>query len=253
MRDSHIINKKERIMKNVKRTIVCVAIMLGMSTFSFAQKGFSVCVGGSFPVGKFAQGGAGDMALMAPTSELGAAATGINGGVKYQFNVLGDLGVFASADLFYNGLKKDVVETVKGDNENVELPSYMNIPLMVGANYTLLKLAGISLWAEAGAGVNFRNITASSASAAVGTLVSGSTESNYDFSASVAWQVGVGVSLSKLSLGVHYYGFGASEISGDTTTSADLGGIFGGETKPIEFTAGKLNPTMLVARLSYTF
>ena len=240
-------------MKNVKRVIACVAVMLGMSTIGFAQSGLSVRVGGSFPVGTFAQGGAGDMALTMPASELGAAATGVNGGVKYQLNILGDLGVFASADLFYNGLKKEVVETMKDDNENVELPSYMNIPLMVGANYTLLKFAGASLWAEAGAGVNLRNITASSASAAVGTLISGSTESNYDFSTSVAWQVGVGVSLSKLSLGVHYYGFGASEISGETTTSADLGGILGGETKPMEFTAGKLNPTMLVARVSYTF
>ena len=240
-------------MKNVKRVIVCVAVMLGMSTIGFAQSGLSVRVGGSFPVGTFAQGGAGDMALMMPASELGAAATGVNGGVKYQLNILGDLGVFASADLFYNGLKKEVVETMKDDNENVELPSYMNIPLMVGVNYTLLKFAGASLWAEAGAGVNLRNITASSASAAVGTLISGSTESNYDFSTSVAWQVGVGVSLSKLSLGVHYYGFGASEISGETTTSADLGGILGGVTKPMEFTAGKLNPTMLVARVSYTF
>ena len=240
-------------MKNVRRVIACVAVMLGVSTIGFAQSGLSVRVGGSFPVGTFAQGGAGDMALMIPTSELGAAATGVNGGVKYQLNILGDLGVFASADLFYNGLKKDVVETMKGDNENVNLPSYMNIPLMAGVNYTLIELLGASLWAEAGAGVNLRNITASSASAAVGTLISGSTESDYDFSASVAWQVGVGVSLSKLSLGVHYYGFGASEISGESTTSADLGGIFGGETKPMEFTAGKLNPTMLVARVSYTF
>lgn len=240
-------------MKNVRRVIACVAVMLGVSTIGFAQSGLSVRVGGSFPVGTFAQGGAGDMALMTPTSEFGAAATGVNGGVKYQLNILGDLGVFASADLFYNGLKKDVVETMKGDNENVNLPSYMNIPLMAGVNYTLIELLGASLWAEAGAGVNLRNITASSASAAVGTLVSGSTESDYDFSASVAWQVGVGVSLSKLSLGVHYYGFGASEISGESTTSADLGGIFGGETKPMEFTAGKLNPTMLVARVSYTF
>lgn len=240
-------------MKNVRRVIACVAVMLGVSTIGFAQSGLSVRVGGSFPVGTFAQGGAGDMALMIPTSELGAAATGVNGGVKYQLNILGDLGVFASADLFYNGLKKDVVETMKGDNENVNLPSYMNIPLMAGVNYTLIELLGASLWAEAGAGVNLRNITASSASAAVGTLISGNTESDYDFSASVAWQVGVGVSLSKLSLGVHYYGFGASEISGESTTSADLGGIFGGETKPIEFTAGKLNPTMLVARVSYTF
>ena len=147
-------------MKNVKRSIACIAIMLGAATVGFAQSGLSVRVGGSFPMGTFAKGDAGDMALMIPTSELGAAATGINGGVKYQLNVLGNLGVFASADLFYNGLKNDVVETMKGDNENVELPSYMNIPLMLGANYTLLKLSGTFLWVEAGAGINLRNITA---------------------------------------------------------------------------------------------
>lgn len=238
-------------MKNVKKTMaLCAAIL--MSTVAVAQDGLSVRVGGSFPVGTFAQGNAADMALWTQMSDYGAAATGFNVGIKYQLELLSGLSAFASTDLFYSGLNEEVNETFKSDN--VTLPSYMNIPVMVGANYALLDILGTTLWVEAGAGVNFRNITASEVSAAVGSLISGNTTSEYNFTTSFAWQAGIGVSLlDKISVGVHYYGLGAAEISGETTTSADLGGLLNGTTKPIEFTAGNLNPSMVVVRLGYTF
>ena len=132
----------------------------------------------------------------------------------------------------------------------------MNIPVMVGANYALLDILGTPLWVEAGAGMNFRYITASEVSSAVGSLISGNTTSEYNFTTSFAWQAGIGVSLlDKISVGLHYYGLGAAEISGETTTttSGDLGGLLNGTTKPIEFTAGNLNPSMVVVRLGYTF
>lgn len=241
-------------MKNVKKAIALVAVIMGISTASFAQDGLSVRAGGNFPVGTFAQGKATDLALSSLKSELGGAATGFNVGLRYQLGILGDISAFASADLFYNGLKSEIKDDLKGDNENVTLPSYMNIPVMVGANYTILDIIGTTLWAEAGIGVNFRNITSSTFAAAVGSLVSGSTESDYNLSTSFAWQVGVGVSVSsKVSLGLHYYGFGAADVRGEQTASGNLGGLISGETKPVDFTLGKLNPSMVVIRLGYHF
>lgn len=241
-------------MKNVKKTIALVAVIMGVSTVSLAQNGLSVRAGGNFPVGTFAQGKITDLALNSLKSELGGAATGFNVGVKYQLGLLGDLSAFASADLFYNGLKSDIKEAMQVDGADVVVPAYMNIPVMVGANYTILDIIGTTLWAEAGIGVNFRNITSSTFAAAVGSLVSGSTESDYDLSTSFAWQVGVGVSVSsKVSLGLHYYGFGAADVRGEQTASGNLGGLIGGATKPIEFTSGRLNPSMVVIRLGYHF
>ena len=241
-------------MKNLKRMIAMVAIAMGVSTMAIAQDGFSVRVGANFPVGTFAQGDAVDNALLNAVSEFGAAATGFNAGIKYQFGIVGNLGLFASADFFYNGLNEDAKDVLKGESDDVTLPTYMNVPVMLGANYKIIDLASVALWVEAGAGANFRNITANTASAAFGTLVSGSKETVYDLACSFAWQAGLGVTLAKtLSLGVHYYGFGGADVKGESTASTNVGGLFDGESKPIAFTSGKLNPSMVVVRLGYTF
>lgn len=241
-------------MKKFKKVFAFVAIMMGMSTMAIAQDGFSVRAGGNFPIGTFAQGDAVDNALLNATSELGAAATGFNAGVKCQFSVVGNLGLFATADFFYNELNEETQDALKVENDDVTLPTYMNVPIMLGANYKVLDFASVALWAEAGAGLNFRNISANTISAAVGTLVSGSMETVYDLSYSFAWQVGIGVTLAEtLSLGVHYYGFGAADVKGESTASANIGGLLDTESKPVAFTNGKLNPSMLVVRLGYTF
>jgi hypothetical protein len=133
-------------MKNVKRMIASAAVVLGISMSSFAQSGLSLRVGGNFPVGAFGEGGSmADIALNNAASTLGGAATGLNAGLKYQFNLLGNLGLFASADVFYNGLKNDLVEDLKNLDDDVNLPSYLNIPVMVGVNYTVLDFKVASL------------------------------------------------------------------------------------------------------------
>ncbi len=239
-------------MKNVKKAIALAAVIFGVSTASFAQNGFTVRAGGNFPVGAFGKGDVKDIALVNVKSLNGGAAIGFNAGVKYQLGIIGNLGVFGTADFFYNGLKSDIKEAWKGDNENIKLPTYMNIPVMLGANYTILDIIGTTLWVEAGAGANFRNISSSTASAALGSLISGDTESDYNLSTTFAWQAGIGVSLDNtITLGLHYYAFGSSEIKGETISSGNLGS-FGGEFKN-EFSSGKLNPSMVVVRLGYTF
>lgn len=235
-------------MKNVKKAIALVAVIFGVSMSSFAQNGLSVRAGGNFPMGSFAEGGSlSDIALSNVSSTLGGAATGLNAGLKYQFGILGNLSAFASADLFYNGLKSDLKEDLKSIDDDAEFPSYLNIPVMVGANYTILDIIGTTLWAEAGIGVNLRNISESSAE-----IATVETEASYNMAATFAWQAGVGVSVGgKVSLGLHYYAFGSSEIKGKSITEAGWGDI-SADLKD-EFQSGKLNPSMIVIRLGYHF
>ena len=243
-------------MKNVKKVMALVAVILGFTASAVAQNGMTIRVGANLPVGSFAQGkSAAELALSNPEATLGgAAAAGFNAGLKYQFEVVNKLGLFATADFFYNGLNGDIKEAWKGDSEGITLPAYMNIPVMLGVNYSILDIIGTTLWVEAGAGANFRSISKSSAEGSVGTIASGSTETTYNVGTSFAWQAGFGVCFDNtVTLGVHYYGFGGTTIKGESTASADLGGIISGESKPIAFTAGKLNPSMVVIRLGYTF
>lgn len=237
-------------MKKVKKVIALAAAVF-CATASFAQNGLTVRAGGNFPVGTFSKGDATDIALVNPESLNGGAAIGFNAGVKYQLGVLGNIGVFGSVDFFYNGLNGEIKEVWRDIKEDLTIPSYMNIPIMVGANYTILDIIGTTLWVEAGAGANFRSITKSEGSVE-GNFASASSKTTYDLSTTLAWQAGIGVSLDNtITLGLHYYGFGSSEIKGETINKGSLAGI-GGEFKN-ELTLGKLKPSMVVVRLGYTF
>lgn len=226
-------------MKNVKKAIALVAVIMGVSTASFAQNGLSVRAGGNFPVGTFGQGDVTDIAVspVDAKSKLGGAATGFNLGLKYQLSVLGDISAFASADFFYNGLKSEIKDDLKAmadlvNNDDYTVPAYINLPIMLGVNYTILDIIGTTLWAEAGAGANIRSITGGSI--------------DYAASTTFAWQVGIGVSVSDaVSLGLHYYGFGASELELESNNIAEE--IYN------KANGGKLNPSMVVIRLGYHF
>lgn len=252
-------------MKKFKKAISLVAIMMSMSAVAVAQNGLSVRAGGNFPVGTFGQGEGTNIALVSSVSELGGAATGFNVGLKYQLGVVGNLSAFASADLFYNGLNGDAEEnySVDVDGADVTKPAYLNIPAMLGLNYTIVDFSGTTLWVEAGAGVNFANISSSSVEYNAELPIVGTVEANsksvYDMNATFAWQAGFGVSLSNtFSLGLHYYGFGKAPVSYETSIDASasnlgslgIGNILGEEGK---FEVGKVQPSMVVVRLGYTF
>ena len=241
-------------MKNVKKAIALVAVILGVSTMSFAQNGFSIHAGGNFPMGTFGKGGSlSDIALNNAVAEVGGAATGFNAGLKYQFRLVSHLNAFVSADFFYNGLKSELTEGIEVEGVETSAPSYMNIPAMVGLNYSVLKVLGSTIWAEVGAGINFRNITGSNVNAAWDNLVWG-REAEYKLSTSLGWQAGAGISLDdKVSISLHYYSLGSAGVDGESSFSSELEDIISGETKPIEFSKGKLSPSMVVVRLGYHF
>ena len=252
-------------MKKVKKAIALAAMILGGSVTTFAQNGITIRVGGGFPIGAFGQGEkVTELALNNPEATFGGSTTGINAGFKYQFGIINNLGVFATADFFYNDLKDDVKDAMNIEGTESTTPAYINVPIMLGFNYSFLNLPnGIALWAEAGAGVNFSNITSKTIEYStevpfIGSL-NGSSTSTYDMSSTFAWQAGIGACLGQnITLGLHYYHLGASSVNYETAVDAsaaalgslDINNILGENG---EFTAGKLTPSMIVARLGYTF
>ncbi|MBO7267578.1 MAG: hypothetical protein J6V12_07420 [Bacteroidaceae bacterium] len=238
-------------MKTINRLFASIALIVGTFTAASAQNGLSIHAGNNFPIGAFSRGNTvGDIALNNSNSSYGGAAMGFNAGAKFQLSVLSDLSAFVSADFFYNGLKKELKE---GFNDHSKSPpSYMNMPVMAGINYTLFEILGTTFWAEAGAGMNFRNITNNVSLSLDANTIGVSTEEAYDLTCSLAWKAGIGATLaSKLSLGIHYYGFGASDISGETTSTLNVGSLTS-EMKD-SFTGGKLKAAMIVVRLGYHF
>lgn len=238
-------------MKTINRLFASIALIVGTFTAASAQNGLSIHAGNNFPIGAFSRGNTvGDIALNNSNSSYGGAAMGFNAGAKFQLSVLSDLSAFVSADFFYNELKKELKEGFNDHSKS--LPSYMNMPVMAGINYTLFEILGTTFWAEAGAGMNFRNITNNVSLSLDANTIGVSTEEAYDLTCSLAWKAGIGATLaSKLSLGIHYYGFGASDISGETTSTLNVGSLTS-EMKD-SFTGGKLKAAMIVVRLGYHF
>jgi hypothetical protein len=231
-----------KVNEKYKRIVALWVFIVGLTTTSWAQNGFSVYVGGNFPVGTFGQGGRfTDVTLNTLNSELGDAAIGMNVGLKYQFRLLGGLSAFVSADFLYNSLKDDIKKVT---DTGLVISEYLNIPAMLGANYTVINLFFMSLWLEAGVGVNFCNVTGNPL---LGATYS-SDNTSYAFSKSFVWQAGIGVSVAKkLSLGMHYYGFGASDVRIASVVDSGMGDLVS------DLKGGTLDPSMVVVRLGYHF
>jgi hypothetical protein len=210
--------------------------------------GFSVHVGGAFPVGNF---GEEPMSANDDPYQTGrfSASPGFNVGIKGKFSVAPDngLGVFLSADLIYNGLKgmvRDSYDDWEAEGYDVVRPKYLNIPVFAGMNYRYDFTPKTGLWIEAGVGPNFRKIT---------NFESAYTEGNesytfktiYKFQTAFGLQVGGGVMLNdQISLGIHYYGLGRAKIKGEEKD--------GTETEPFTINRKSAQNSILI-RLGYHF
>lgn len=244
-------------MKRMKRLIAFVAVVLGMSMTTWAQNaqnGFSLRTGGSFPVNFLDKdGGISGITFDNAATTFGDAAMGWNAGLKFQFKLLGSLSMFASADVFYSdvtdeytGLLDDLGLDLNdlGVDENMILPLCLNAPVLVGLNWQIINLKIVQLWAEAGVGVNFHSVFSLDEE---DVYFERSLEADdlYRTAAAVAWQAGAGITLGgKVSLGVHYYAFGNSDVNTVDDWADKLAG---------EFESGKVNPSMMVLRLGYHF
>ena len=151
---------------------------------------------------------------------------------------------FVSAELLYNGLTSDFKDEAedKLNPEDVKFESYFNIPVIAGFNYNLAALSpDISLWIEAGLGVNCRLLSDFRAEYDDGDEI----ELSYDKSFLFAYQFGGGLTIkNKLMVGLAYYNLGADKLRGQET-------IY---DKTDKFkTKKELSTTTLALRVGYIF
>lgn len=250
--------------------LVALIIALIISSNVFAQiPGFSIHAGGVFPNGDFAEGDEKSWALLEYNklnSDAGAA-TGFNLGIKSQFAIpsVKGLNFLASVDFMYNGMNsdiKDVFDEIESDAENFEysLPKYMNIPIMLGLNYSYGLNDKIKLFGEFAAGINIRKITDLSYEGTFtdyyydewGNYYSYTYDAEetltYDIKTTFAFQLGGGVLFAdRFSVGLHYYALGEAKVQGDIKYD------YGDETEKEKFKYKDINPSMLVLRIGLHF
>lgn len=207
-------------------TAIVFAILLSMSVY--AQNNCSFHVGAALPMGTFGSDNLND-------DNAGGAGVGFNLGGKYLYKLNeSGLGLFIGGDFNYNGLKSSVKDDVKntfGSGVDVTYYKYLNIPVTAGLHYTYEANSQISLFAEAGVGADFLKVTDMTAEANGQKMVM-----SFDLSTQFAYTLGGGLLFNdKFMLGLHYYGLGDHNVSGQMK--------FNGNTQDID--ASKLKVSLL--------
>lgn len=257
--------------RQIKRIALLIIVILGTNCVK-AQTDFSIHLGGALPLGSYAesqdtpnslQNGDYVIAWNTKTNKAGAAL-GLNLGAKLSFNLptIKGLGVIATTDFFFNPSNKEasdcfedywmiLMENFNVKNYDINIPKYINIPIMLGLNYEYNIKDNVKIWGEGGVGLNIGIIT---------DLIMEASEYDYEFLAKInydnqytlGFQLGAGVLLSEqLSIGLHYYNLGSQRIEGimKYTSTSD----YGVEGDRVRGSLDRINPNMLTLRLGYHF
>ena len=251
-------------MNKVKR-LMMVAVMLIIGSQLFAQTNVYLNLGGAIPTGDFADGDESGFALVSGDFTEGGAGMGFTAGLKFKFNTgLKGLGVILSLDGIYNGLNADVrdffedVENEWDDDFNdfsMRTPKYLNVPLMVGANYTYDINQKLGIYGEAGLGANFRYITKlelDGKETYQGETYKVNVAVEYDPTFTFAYQLGAGIEINKsMTVGVNFYNLGAGKVSGKMKEKESYNGS--SETDSEKFKYKRVTPTMVMLRVGFKF
>ena len=259
----------------MKKIVIAISIlMMSISCGEiFAQKdGFSLHLSGVFPNGKFREfdeelGSDGFQRVCAVwhnESETGSAKFGVGFGVKYQLSVpsVKNLRFLIGAELMYNSLNgdaKDFFDEISMYYKETILSNYLNIPVMVGLNYSIGLNEKAKVYGEFGLGVDLRSITKTSCE----NSLKGNDfndyyklEYKYDNAITFAYQFGVGILFDKVSVGLHYYNLGSAKVKGNVSATYrynDIYGVNDSEYEKVSFKWKKLSTSMLALRVGYHF
>ena len=252
--------------------VLALAVMLVMGGQAMAQTRGAMFLSATFPVKDFADFDSfDDFALTALDSDADDCGSGIgfNVGFKWYFNVgVKGLGVMLSLDGFYNGLNSDLkaaycdMESTysgyiyNGSFKYNSKPQFINAPFMVGVNYIYHLNPNFGIYAEAGAGGNFRFIT-SMETVGKSTLLNVETQTKttqkYDMGFSFAYQAGIGIEVAKnLVIGCSFYDLGKANVKGEQTTRVKTQNLDPTTTSKYQ-ELGKAHPMMILARIGFSF
>jgi hypothetical protein len=226
-------------MRNFKTELkrVIAAVIFALTAWgAWAQNGgFSIHLGGSFPVGMFGK----DVNEDKFDDQFGktglCASAGANFGLKGKIPIkaVEGLGIIISGDFIFNGLKGSAKQYYDEEREfymeydiTTTRPRCMNVPILVGANYSHSFNPVIGVWGEMGFGTNLRIITPIKY-----TDEDGEWEKiSFPIRPTFGMQVGGGIILKEVfSVGFHYWFLGSSTIKfkysnseGDTEPAEDM-------------------------------
>ena len=214
---------------------------VAMSAFSaVAQNDIKLYAGAAFPNGKFGEFREDNFSLV-DGQKYGGAGTGLSMGVSFKYNISGahGFGIMTSANLMYNPLNGDandwLDEVERDEGLYISRPKYINVPLLIGGNFSYPLSDKVRIYGEAQIGVNFRFITDM-------TVEEGKDEitMSYNSATTFAYQLGAGLELKKkYSISVEYYNLGSGKMKGKVSPgNTTLSGT-------------KFTPTLIALRLGY--
>lgn len=148
-----------------------------------------------------------------------ATGLGVTAGFKYVYPVTeSGLGVFGGLDFMLNGTNDDN-KMDKIDGIDIKYPSYLNIPISVGLDFTYDLNKNIGVYAEAGVAYNFLKMGKKSVSSSV-SGIKVNAESKYDLASHFGFRLGAGINLNDIAVGVAYYGLGDHTVTATSSGSA---------------------------------
>jgi len=221
----------------MRKLLIVILILIDFNLFAHAKDNFEVHTGISIPSGSFADNNYNNSIF----NGSGNAVTGVSAGVKYSFhlNSLKNLSVTLGIDIIQNGISQDFKDQFQQSIDNsidntvdnfvmkikVKYCNYVNIPVLLGVRYKIPLNDKLSLYADAGMGVNFSSLT----DMTMTPYYTGSFRPQYQpqpasisFSptSKFATQLGGGVLINNISIGLHYNQLGVYEFKGLSTSSS---------------------------------
>ena len=194
------------------------AIFFASCVFTLnAQTKSELQIGLAMPQGDFADDDEDDAIF----DGSGVASTGFYLGYKILSPLKTD-GLYwtFNAGIMYNDLQsdfKDDLEDEMDDADDYSLPKYLNVPILAGLQYEKSLSDGLSLFGEAGVGLNILKLTNLSAS-----------EDDYEMkmtfkpSVKLGYKIGAGIVLQdKYTISLNYLGLGSHKVKYESEVKYD--------------------------------
>lgn len=247
----------------MKKNFILFVAMMASVCLMQAQNSFTLNLGGAIPNGKYAESDIdeNEWGLIYEKKD-GGAGIGFNLGLQWNFGIqsVKGLSILFSVDAIVNTLNSDLNDHFddvrdemedKADDYSLTTPKYINVPVMIGANYTYKLNEGFGVYGEAAMGLNLRKIT----NLSIFTETNGyeySETYEYDFATSFGYRIGAGfVFYDKYTLGISYWNLGAAKVKGKATEVLEYDGDKDKDTD--KFKLKDITPTQVLFRLGIRF
>lgn len=198
----------------MKKRILFICFFISACCTLTAQSTFSFKLSPTLPIANFSGNGGNDVIFFG--GEDACATVGFNAGLGYNYAIAGDnLKLAVGVDFFYNSIKKSVDEKFVFLHDYMSSRfSYINVPLMVGLNYTYpINFGTWGIYAEAMVGGNLRFITPCIVEE---DIFHTTTEINCEPSLLPSGKFEVGTVFNELiSIGLAYNYLGTKTVRGD--------------------------------------